>query len=75
MSIKGPFVAKLWTGEIRDQKIIVKFSDHYNGSTDKSYVGFRFEPEGKEMIIYFSYNTLYQMYKTTLMNKIVKKMR
>ena len=74
MAIKGPFVAKLWTGEIRDKKILVKFSDHYNGSTNNSFVGFRFEPEGKEIQIYFSYNTLYQMYKATLMNKIVKKL-
>jgi len=69
---QGLFVAKLWSGDVRDQKILVKFSDHNKGYAGKSYVGFNFEIGGKDITLYFSYNSLYKMYKATIMNKIAK---
>jgi len=68
------FVAKLWSGDVRDQKILVKFSDYNKSYAGKSYVGFDFEVGGKKIVLYFSYNSLYKMYKETLLNSVVKKM-
>ena len=71
---KDIFAIKLWGGGSKGEKTLARFSDHNQRSVKDSYVGVSFKKDGESYTIYFSYNSLYQMYKKVLLSRVIKKM-